>query len=301
MTTKRAKRSLATSVAATFLVALSSLGSSVHATVVVCQYDKNADAVNLEINTPPDIRLFVTSGDELRWKDLYSSTSGDCGTSTVHNTDSVTVLDNTAGGTRFVLDMRRLFAPGATQEGAGQRNEIEFTLDGGPSDDELEIWGGRRADVIIFGTEGIALNGDGDFDATHIGYEDYSAIGKRGPDFLSGDGGAGSGLTYSDQLSLYGNGGGDLMFGGDAADLLVGNGGDDRLNGLATNDIVFGDRGDDVLLGSSGPDEIDGLRGNDRLRGGGAVDDLDGGGGTDNCGGGPGADTLAWCENGPGD
>jgi hypothetical protein len=114
---------------------------------------------------------------------------------------------------------------------------------------------------------------------------------------------------------VYGNGGNDILVGGQGQSFLKGGNGNDILRGRGGNDYVHGDSGNDrmyggngidVLRGFSGNDEIFGddtlgiqakdyiygNDGNDKLYGGGGADVIEGNDGSDMLMGGAGNDTL---------
>jgi Ca2+-binding RTX toxin-like protein len=69
--------------------------------------------------------------------------------------------------------------------------------------------------------------------------------------------------TTSNDVIIYGNGGGDTLTGGAFNDTLFGQGGNDALNGGAGNDVLNGGGGDDTLNGGLGADTMVGGAGND--------------------------------------
>jgi RTX calcium-binding nonapeptide repeat (4 copies) len=69
----------------------------------------------------------------------------------------------------------------------------------------------------------------------------------------------------------FGNGGDDLIFGGEQHDLLSGDAGNDVLLGAAGNDTLIGGDGNDSLLGGDGIDDLRGGAGADTLNGGAAT------------------------------
>lgn len=79
----------------------------------------------------------------------------------------------------------------------------------------------------------------------------------------------------------HGDGGRDLLLGGDKADTLHGGDGKDVLRGLGGSDVVAGDAGDDLLMGGSGRDEVIGGSENDLVAGIANADAMDGGDGID--------------------
>ncbi|WP_424628763.1 glycoside hydrolase family 113 [Bradyrhizobium sp. SYSU BS000235] len=96
-------------------------------------------------------------------------------------------------------------------------------------------------------------------------------------------GGAGNDLitggTGNDQL--YGDDGNDHLIGGGGKDLMSGGAGQDKLEGGARTARMFGGDGNDQLYGGSGNDNLSGDNGNDVLKGGAGNDYLHGGAGSD--------------------
>jgi Ca2+-binding RTX toxin-like protein len=78
-----------------------------------------------------------------------------------------------------------------------------------------------------------------------------------------------------------GDGGDDMLVGGNVANRLMGQGGDDALSGRRGDDLLNGGNGADLLMGGAGRDDLFGGRGRDRLDGGTGADMLTGGAGAD--------------------
>lgn len=108
---------------------------------------------------------------------------------------------------------------------------------------------------------------------------------------------------------IFGLGGDDVIYGGNAKDCLIGGAGTDTIYGNNGADVIIGGPGDDELWGDNGPDDLDGGDDDDLLIGGKGADDLNGQAGTDECygrttdegdkgGGEPEVDTLTLCESG---
>jgi Ca2+-binding RTX toxin-like protein len=118
-----------------------------------------------------------------------------------------------------------------------------------------------------------------------IASNDPTIVGTRGPDVIT----AGRGPNV-----ISGSGGNDVICGGFGRDVIHGDRGNDMIDGKQGNDAVHGGRGSDEVDGGGDRDGVFGDSGNDTVRGGrGNRDDVDGGPGDDDVGGGPGAfDTL---------
>lgn len=93
-------------------------------------------------------------------------------------------------------------------------------------------------------------------------------------------------------VSIYGEGGHDVVTGGHAADLLDGGDGWDCIYGNAGDDLILGGSGNDYLFGLAGNDVIVGGGGNDWIEGHAGNDVLIGGLGSDTARGGDGDDLL---------
>jgi Ca2+-binding RTX toxin-like protein len=96
----------------------------------------------------------------------------------------------------------------------------------------------------------------------------------------------------SDDDTINGNGGDDLILGAPGNDLLNGGTGDDRLFGDEGNDTLFGASGADFLKGSLGDDLLSGGEEGDTLLGDSGKDTLLGDGGDDFLDGGADADLM---------
>jgi VCBS repeat-containing protein len=84
----------------------------------------------------------------------------------------------------------------------------------------------------------------------------------------------------------------DTLTGTGGADMLLAGNAQDTLNGNSGNDLLCAGQGDDVLTGGDGDDTLDGGQGQDRLDGGAGADTLYGGSGDDRLTGGSGADRF---------
>jgi Ca2+-binding RTX toxin-like protein len=91
-------------------------------------------------------------------------------------------------------------------------------------------------------------------------------------------------------VTIYGEGGHDLITGGHGDDIIDGGAGYDRIYGMGGNDILFagpngamldGGDGNDLLIGGGADDQLFGRAGDDILIGGDGHDYLDGGAGND--------------------
>ncbi|MBP9735078.1 MAG: VCBS domain-containing protein, partial [Rhodoferax sp.] len=98
--------------------------------------------------------------------------------------------------------------------------------------------------------------------------------------------------SETDDHSLSGGSGNDVIDGGGGSDVLLGGTGDDELIGGDGDDTLIGEQGSDTLTGGEGDDELIGGDGDDTLIGEQGSDTLTGGEGDDELIGGDGDDTL---------
>jgi Ca2+-binding RTX toxin-like protein len=80
-------------------------------------------------------------------------------------------------------------------------------------------------------------------------------IGSPAGDWVSGQGGAGTGIPFGEPLSLIGADGNDELHGGAGSyTFLFGDAGDDELVGGSKFDYIEGGPGNDTITGGGGPD-----------------------------------------------
>jgi Ca2+-binding RTX toxin-like protein len=130
-------------------------------------------------------------------------------------------------------------------------------------------------------------------DDIYIGDGGINVIGGGdGNDTMLGNGG--NDIFYGDNGDdkLYGGDGNDTLFGWEGSDLLVGGNGDDILGGDNGDDKIYGCDGNDSLYGGNGNDKIEGGEGNDTIVGDAGDDDLRGGNGNDIIYAGEGKDVV---------
>lgn len=109
---------------------------------------------------------------------------------------------------------------------------------------------------------------------------DRSIHGTRGPDVIVGGRGPNT---------IHGGGGNDVICGGYGRDRIYGGRGNDTIDGKKDADLVHGGRGSDEVDGGAGRDRVFGDSGNDTVRGGpGDRDFVEGGLGDDHVYGGGG-------------
>jgi Ca2+-binding RTX toxin-like protein len=289
---------------------LGTMGAPAGATAS-CVFDSGSQLLTVT-GTRDGVRLTVVrDGQDIVVRD--GPTEIGCGGSpTVTNTDLIRLVDATSSGdlTVTVSLAQGPFAPGQDPEGG--RAEIEFEAEWPPGslDQRLRILGRPSADTIEaggfgHGGSGMRLNDDGDIDM-HMGNVDLLTVsGLGGSDLLSGGGGPGFDLPYFAPLALRGGARPDVLEAGLAGNRLLGQGGRDVISGGEGKDVGNGGPGDDEVRGGPGRDRLKGAGGDDRvignarsdiLTGGPGDDRLNGGPGRDRCAGGPGTDVLRSCE-----
>lgn len=203
--------------------------------------------------------------------------------------------------------------------------DVQVTLD--DSDlFEVEIWnhmvrfwsdGAPTTSLIPFGSGDITVTVQTDSSGSQIYVRDYSNAGFFGSDLeLVFDCGSGSddishgyspilpfdaNLITDFDCTINGNGGNDVLEGGNGNDTinggagldeLSGQGGHDELSGGWHNDDISGGPGDDLIQGQQGHDTLDGGPGNDVIYGNNGSDTITGGPDNDTIRGGFGMDTI---------
>jgi Ca2+-binding RTX toxin-like protein len=186
-------------------------------------------------------------------------------------------------------------------------------VDGGDGNDDIhgsagndELFGGIGNDVIRGGSGDDDIEGEEGNDSL-IGQPGNDIIdGGDGVDDINGGGGndtiyTGSGATVGSGVFVSGSGGDDIIFGGPDADDIKGSTGADTIHGEGGNDVITGGNGRDIINGGDGNDDIKGQEsrdtingddGNDIINGGAENDTVNGGNGNDQITGGPGDDVL---------
>jgi len=194
-----------------------------------------------------------------------------CGTATTLNTDSVLILDESDdfatpagndGDTTVQIFQPRRFAPGKTDEPFPNEDEIEFFVDTRGGNDLLRVGASDTDDSndLTVGNGGLSWNTDLDADMVGMPFDQVALAGGRVTDWLSGQGGRGTGtpLTTAKVFEASGNGSADSIRGSDVAggDMLYGGSGNDVIEGGAGDDTVSGSIGEDTLLGGAGSDTV---------------------------------------------
>lgn len=157
-------------------------------------------------------------------------------------------------------------------------------LRGGDGNDTITVPQGGGIDFTLIGSRGTDDITGGDGTDTLLGLDgDDNVDAGAGDDRVSG----GAGQDY-----LNGQDGNDRVFGGEGRDTLYGLSGDDTLSGGAEQDYLEGGTGSDTLDGGHGNDILSGGDGDDTLRSGSGDDVSYAGRGNDTTAGGTGSDTA---------
>jgi hypothetical protein len=193
-----------------------------------------------------------------RHRDAIQLDGHSCAGALVTSVDTIRI----GGAPTFVLDLGGgPFAPGATPESDGV-SEIELEI----ATPALTIEGSPDPDLIAIGADGMALNADGDADATFVQPPDATVHGRGGSDHIFGLGAFGA---TGSAASLVADG-------GLGRDGISGSNGDDS---LVSEGYVAGYGGNDVIganFADGGPGDDD-IWGRHYARGGDGNDNVSGG------------------------
>jgi Ca2+-binding RTX toxin-like protein len=225
----------------------------------------------------------VTFSESVTGVDASDFTIGHTGTATAH-IDSVTgsganytvTLDAVSGDGTIHLDLNASGTGIADEAGnaiAGGATGTSATIAQPPPPPDLPppTSGGDDVDILDLRSDGLSQ-------------VPHTYAGQGGADVIYG-GDAGD--------TLQGNTGDDMIQGGAGVDLIYGGQGDDQLDGGAGNDLMFGNLGDDSVAGGAGNDTLQGNTGADTLAGGAGNDVVLGGQDQDRLEGGEGGDFLS--------
>ncbi|MGI3187379.1 hypothetical protein ACROHD_20145, partial [Nioella aestuarii] len=125
------------------------------------------------------------------------------------------------------------------------------SADGGPGDDQLEIFADPSAPGALFQQGPVVQN----FETVSVKID------------LLGTGQTET-LEFTGAAAQFGDGSNNTLDGSAGANLMSGGAGNDVLNGQAGNDLLEGGAGSDDLQGGAGQDRLAGGAGNDSLTGG---------------------------------
>lgn len=214
--------------------------------------------------------------------DLQNAFARNIRTSGFVDQDILSSIENAVGsdGNDTVLGSNDnnvlLGAKGNDSISGGRGNDA---LIGGAGNDTID--GGENDDVISGGAGYDLLRGGNGIDTLHYGIADDEDTFQNGKGiYLNLSTGSVRSLTSNTQLD-EGFSGFENVIGTKYADALYGDGGKNLLDGGDGTDFLWGDFGDDTLIGGSGNDYLAGLENNDLLSGGTGQDTLDGGIGVD--------------------
>ncbi len=141
-------------------------------------------------------------------------------------------------------------------------------LFGGAGDDML--LGGNGDDTLTGGASSDVLVGGGDIDTASYADSNARVVINLGLNYATSGHAAGDsfisienviGSAFNDRIA--GDGGANVLNGGEGNDYLRGEAGDDELLGGSGDDILLGSDGDDILIGGLGADLLDGGNGSD--------------------------------------
>ncbi|HZB74996.1 MAG TPA: hypothetical protein VE526_02140 [Solirubrobacteraceae bacterium] len=228
---------------------------------VSCSYLDGFDWAIVKLDAEGDLAKIAASTDT-----RLLVNGAQCGAATVLNTDTVTVVDQSAGSTKVQLDgSQASFAPGVTDEDPGPdddlTSEIEFDVQLGTGTvDNLILQGHKTGASMVAGTQGVNLNAGAelfgaDADVTFSGVDQLSLNGSGAVDWLSGQGGAGTGQPATLPLWLNGGAAGDELHAGESQTwrtFMDGGPGADVLVAGAHGAQMNGGPGDDALSGGPG-------------------------------------------------
>ena len=202
---------------------------------------------------------------------------------TTSNTNSISV-HNSPGLTNndvFIFDPSD-FVPGSVAEPGTDEIEIFVNLNG-VTQSELQVNVHGDGGSLEFGTSGVNFNPGPtedlpDADVIHNDTsESLSSHGSTESDVVKAQGGPGSGAPLNRPIRIFGRGGDDVLWGGNASDDLRGDEGEDQVQGFGGSDFVAGgfDNATNTLLsGGDGDDIVEATGGLDGVDGGPGADDL---------------------------
>jgi Ca2+-binding RTX toxin-like protein len=137
---------------------------------------------------------------------------------------------------------------------------------GGGRNDRLVVQGTRTDDVIVVNPTEIRVN---DLSVYYGNFERIEVQGRAGDDDMSVVG------DVAGYVSLSGDGGDDMLFGGAGNGVLSGGSGSDILVGGAGNEALYGGSGRDLMIGGGGSDLLLGQNHDDLLIAAATVHDND--------------------------
>jgi hypothetical protein len=204
--------------------------------VVSGTYDSGTGVLTITMTAAGDVGRVNRDGVNLRLNGGAVPNSP-----TVNNTDTISFVDSSGGGTTAVIDHSGgRFEPGDFDE-TGDSDEIEFSFSMGGGNDLVRVIllaGGQQA---VVGNDGMNFNPledspDDDVDMALETVESVEVQGTSGDDTVTGSGvGAGVSEVLTKPLKITGGGGDDGLTGGEGPDEINSQDGD--------NDDVISCRG----------------------------------------------------------
>jgi hypothetical protein len=183
---------------------------------------------------------------------------------TTSNTDAISV-HNTPGGANNVVRIAEAsrFAPGASDVGEGggtQEIEILVNLFDRPGS-ELHVSPVGTGGSFVIGNFGINTNAtdteaEPDVDITLTDVPNLRAVGNPGNDYVSAQGGSGTGGPVTEGIELTGGAGADELVGSEGVDFVVGGTGEDATSGMGGSDNMKPGIGNDAIDGGAGSDTV---------------------------------------------
>lgn len=262
--------------------------------------------VTIALSTAGETATIGTNGSAITLNNVACA-----GGATTANTDTINVT-GTTGNETAVFDLTNgPLGPGATVEAGTSEIEINVNL-GLSSGDRITVTGSSSSESFNLGDSGINLNGDDDADILYgTSTELFTVNAGGGGDFISAQGGAGSGSALTVPATLNGDTGDDTLAPGQGNDTIGGGLGTadlvaataapagvtinlattsaqntgglgsitmtgvENAAGSAFNDVLTGDGASNSLTGAGGDDRVNGAAGDDALEGGPGIDTAD--------------------------
>ncbi len=223
--------------------------SAVAAAGATCQYSAADHKVTVAITGVLSPYVYRNPGGQI------TLNGNQCGAATLTNTNTIVVTGDSQSQTFSIAFYFGAFTPGFTNE-SGTSDEIEFSVNLGGGDDTVVLVGNDAINKFVLGQDNaqlatsrkINLNAgestgiDGDVTMTNV--EKVTVWGQGGNDSIRARGKAGTGPNaFSLPVVAYGDGGNDVIKGGEAQDRLYGDAGTDKVWGFGSGDFIHLDEG----------------------------------------------------------